>query len=404
MKNTFLFFDVKKIFSKVSLILMVLFVLSGYAHATRIKDMADVKGVRENQLVGYGLIVGLNGTGDGKDSKFTFQSLASMLERMGVTVNAKDIEKAQNVAAVMVTADLPAFANVGSRIDVTVSSIGDAESLTAGTLLVTPLKGADGKVYAVAQGPVNTDAFSVSGKAAKVTKNFPTVARIVGGAIIENEIPYDFVNKGTLSLILPRPDFTNAARVAKIINSALKSSAARTLDAGTIEVEVPKEYSGRTVELVAMIEQLDVTPDKSSMVVFNERTGTVVLGENVKIATVAIAHGNLSIEIKETADVSQPMPFSQGGSLFGGSGPSGPPVESRDGSAIVAPGANTAITYDTDIGVEEEKSKLFLVRSTVTISEVVRALNALGVTPRDLMAIFQALKVAGALHATIEVM
>jgi len=394
----------KKIFAKVSLIFVALFVLSGYAHATRIKDMADVKGVRENQLVGYGLVVGLNGTGDGKDSKFTFQSLASMLERMGVTVNAKDIEKAQNVAAVMVTADLPAFANVGSRIDVTVSSIGDAESLTAGTLLVTPIKGADGKVYAVAQGPISTDAFSVSGKAAKVTKNFPTVARIVGGAIIEHEIPYDFVNKGTLSLILPRPDFTNAARVAKVINSALKSSAARTLDAGTIEVDVPKEYSGRTVELVAMIEQLDVTPDKSSMVVFNERTGTVVLGENVKIATVAIAHGNLSIEIKETADVSQPMPFSQGRSLFGGSGPSGPPVESRDGSAIVAPGANTAITYDTDIGVKEEKSKLFIVKSTVTISEVVRALNALGVTPRDLMAIFQALKISGALHATIEVM
>ena len=404
MENSFLFFDVKKILAKVSLILIALLVLSGYAHATRIKDLAGIKGVRENQLVGYGLVVGLNGTGDGKDSKFTFQSLASMLERMGVTVNAKDIEKAKNVAAVMVTADLPAFANVGSRMDVTVSSIGDAESLTAGTLLVTPLKGADGKVYAVAQGPISTDAFSVSGKAAKVTKNFPTVARIVGGAIIEHEIPYDFVNKGTLSLILPRPDFTNAARVAKVINSALKSSAARTLDAGTIEVEVPKEYSGRTVELVAMIEQLDVTPDKSSMVVFNERTGTVVLGENVKIATVAIAHGNLSIEIKETADVSQPMPFSQGRSLFGGSGPSGPPVESRDGSAIVAPGANTAITYDTGIGVKEEKSKLFLVRSTVTISEVVRALNALGVTPRDLMAIFQALKVAGALHATIEVM
>ncbi len=395
----------KKIFVKVSLIFVALLVLSSHVHAMRIKDMADVKGVRENQLVGYGLVVGLDGTGDGKDSKFTFQSLASMLERMGVTVNAKDIEKAQNVAAVMVTADLPAFANMGSRIDVTLSSIGDAKSLTAGTLLVTPLKGADGKVYAVAQGPVSTDAFSVSGKAAKVTKNFPTVARIVGGAIIENEIPYDFINKGTLSLILPRPDFTNAARVAKIINSALKSRAARTLDAGTIEVEVPKEYSGRTVELVAMIEQLDVTPDKSSMVVFNERTGTVVLGENVRIATVAIAHGNLSIEIKETADVSQPMPFSQGGGLFGGRpGPSGPPVESRDGSAIVAPGANTAITYDTDIGVQEENNKLFIVKSTVTISEVVRALNALGVTPRDLMAIFQALKIAGALHATIEVM
>ena len=407
MRNTFLLLDVKKTFAKASLILISLFVLNGYAHATRIKDLADVRGVRENQLVGYGLVVGLDGTGDGKDSKFTFQSLASMLERMGVTVNAKDIEKAQNVAAVMVTADLPAFAKVGSRIDVTVSSIGDAESLTAGTLLVSPLKGADGRVYAVAQGPVSTDSFSVSGKSAKVSKNFPTVARIVGGAIIENEIPYDFVNKGTLSLTLPRPDFTNAARVAKTINSVLKGSVARTLDAGTIEIEVPKEYSGSTVELVAMIEQLDVTPDKSSMVVFNERTGTVVIGENVKIATVAIAHGNLSIEIKETADVSQPMPFSQGGSIFGESrppGPSGPPVESRDGSAIVAPGANTAITYDTNIGVKEEKSKLFLVKSTVTISEVVRALNALGVTPRDLMTIFQTLKVAGALHATLEVM
>ena len=403
MRNPLLFFDIKN-FAKASLIFITLFVLSNYAHATRIKDLADIKGVRENQLVGYGLIVGLDGTGDGKDSKFTFQSLASMLERMGVTVNAKDIEKAANVAAVMVTADLPAFAKVGSRIDVTVSSIGDAESLTAGTLLVTPLKGADGKVYAVAQGPVSTDAFSVSGKAAKVTKNFPTVARIVDGAIIENEIPYDFVNKGTLSLILPRPDFTNAARVAKTINSALKGSVARTLDAGTIAVEVPKEYSGKTVELVAMIEQLDITPDKSSMVVFNERTGTVVIGENVRISTVAIAHGNLSIEIKENADVSQPMPFSQGGSLFGQSRSPGPPVESRDGSAIIAPGANTAITYDTNIGVKEEKSKLFLVKSTVTISEVVRGLNALGVTPRDLMAIFQALKVSGALQATLEVM
>jgi len=361
MRNTFLLFDVKN-FAKASLIFITLFVLSSYAHATRIKDLADIKGVRENQLVGYGLVVGLYGAGDGKDSKFTFQSMASMLERMGVTVNAKDIEKAKNVAAVMVTADLPAFANVGSRIDVTVSSLGDAESLTAGTLLVTPLKAANGKIYAVAQGPINTDAFSVSGKAASVGKNFPTVARIVGGAIVENEIPYDFVNKGTFALTLPRPDFTNAARVAKVINSAFKGSVARTLDAGTIEVEVPKEYSGRTVELVAMIEQLDVTPDKSSMVVFNERTGTVVIGENVRISTVAIAHGNLSIEIKETADVSQPMPFSQGGSFFGDSRPprpAGPPVESRDGSAIIAPGANTAITYDTSIGVKEEKSKLF---------------------------------------------
>ncbi|MGA7965325.1 MAG: flagellar basal body P-ring protein FlgI, partial [Gammaproteobacteria bacterium] len=281
MRNRFMFLDRKTILVKAILVCITLFVLSNFAHATRIKDLAEIKGVRENQLVGYGLIVGLDGTGDGKDSKFTFQSLASMLERMGVTVNAKDIEKADNVAAVMVTADLPAFAKVGTRIDVTVSSIGNASSLTAGTLLISPLKGADGKVYAVAQGPVSTDAFSVSGKAAKVSKNFPTVARIVNGAIIENEIPYDFLNKGTFSLTLPKPDFTNAARMAETINSALKESVARTLDAGTIEVEVPKEYFGRTVQLVAMIEQLEVSPDKSSMVVFNERTGTVVIGENV---------------------------------------------------------------------------------------------------------------------------
>ena len=384
---------------KTGLIVAAVILFSGYAHATRIKDLAGIKGVRENQLVGYGLVVGLDGTGDGKNSKFTFQSLASMLERMGVTVNAKDIEKTKNVAAVMVTADLPPFARVGTKIDITVSSIGDAESLTSGTLLVTPLKGADGKVYAVAQGPISTDAFSVSGKAASVSKNFPTVARIVGGATIENEISYNFVNRGKFSLTLPSPNFTNATRMAETINLALNGNLARTLDAGTVEVEIPEEFSGRTAELVAMIEQLDITPDKSSKVVFNERTGTVVIGENVKIATVAISHGNLSIEIKETANTSQPMPFAPEGPIGGAA-----PVTSEDGSAIIAPGGATTVTYDTGIDVKEEKSRLFLVKSTVTIAEVVRALNALGVTPRDLMAIFQALKVAGALHATIEVM
>lgn len=388
----------KKIFVKTGLVLMTLFLLTGYAHAIRIKDLADIKGVRKNQLVGYGLVVGLSGTGDGKNSKFTFQSLASMLERMGVTVNSEDINKAENVAAVMVTADLPAFARVGTRIDVTVSSIGDAESLTAGTLLVTPLKAANGKVYAVAQGPVSTGGFAVSGEAAKVTKNFPTVGRIVGGGIVENEVPSDFTKKGTLSFTLPNPDFTNASRMAKAINSALNGRVARTLDAGTIEVEVPQEYLGNTVELVAMIEQLDVTPDRSSKVVINERTGTVVIGENVKISTVAIAHGNLSIEIKETADVSQPLPFAPAPAA------GSTPTESEDGRTITAPGGNTVVTSDTNISVEEEKSKLFLVKSSVTIAEVVRALNALGVSPRDLMTIFQAIRAAGALQAKLEVM
>ena len=383
--------------AKTLLVLMVVFMLSDYARAARIKELTEVKGVRENQLIGYGLVVGLSGTGDGKDAQFTFQSLTSLLERMGVTVDPENVEKIENVAAVMVTAELPPFLKVGSKIDATVSSVGDAESLTGGTLLVTPLKGADGKVYAVAQGPVSTGGFSVSGQAAKVTKNFPTVGRIVGGAIIENEIPSDFTNKGGLSFSLANPDFTNASRIVKTINAFLRAPAAKALDAGTVEVEVPTAYSGNTVELVAMIEQLDVEPDKSSKVVINERTGTVVIGENVRISTVAIAHGNLSIEIKENQDVSQPLPFAPGNR-------GGEPTLSEDGRTITAPGGNTVVTSDTNLSVEEEKHKLFLVKKSVTIADVVRGLNALGVTPRDLMTIFQALRAAGALEADLEVM
>jgi len=396
MKNIFVF--PSNLVAKATIACVALFFCVGDADASRIKELTEVKGVRSNQLVGYGLVVGLSGTGDGKDSQFTFQSLASLLERMGVTVDPKNVEKIENVAAVMVTADLPAFGKVGSKIDVTVSSIGDAESLTGGTLLVTPLKGADGRVYVVAQGPVSTGGYAVSGQAAKVTKNFPTVGRIVGGGIIENEIPYAFVKKGALSFSLRNPDFTNAIRIVKSINSALKDRLARALDAGTIEVEIPKEYSGHTVELVAMIEQLDIDPDKSSKVVINERTGTVVIGENVRIATVAIAHGNLSIEIKENEDVSQPMPFAPGAA------PGAGPMTSEDGSTITAPGGATVVTSDTNISAEEEKSKLFLVKRSVTIADVVRGLNALGVSPRDLMTIFQALRAAGALEAELEVM
>ncbi len=392
---------------------MLLFVCTFYflvipAGATRLKDLADIKGVRKNQLVGYGLVVGLDGTGDGKDSKFTFQSLASLLERMGVTVDPKKIQKVQNVAAVMVTADLPAFAKVGAQMDVTASSIGNASSLTGGVLLVTPLRAANGKVYAAAQGSIVTGGFSVSGNAAKVTKNFPTVGRIVAGATIEQEIPNDFMEKGTLTLILPNPDFTNASRVAEVINSSLKGNMARTVDAGTIEVSVPMNYRGNTVGLVAMIEQLEITPDQSSKVVLNERTGTVVIGENVRLSTVAIAHGNLSIEVKETANVSQPMPFSNnrsvGGIGVGAGGGQGPPQQVGNNGTIVAPGGNTVVTDDTNINVKEQNARLLLLKSGVTIAQVVRALNALGVTPRDLMTIFQALKAAGALQAKLEVM
>ena len=362
---------------KSAIFLAILFGVFGQAHGVRIKDMADVKGVRQNQLVGYGLVVGLNGTGDSDDAIFTIQSFASMLERMGVTVRPEDIE-VDNVAAVMVTADLPAFAHAGTRIDVLVSSIGDAENLQGGTLLFTPLKGADGQVYAIAQGPVSTGGFSAGSESGSgVQKNHPTAGRAVNGAIIEKEIASNFNKRQSLTLNLHRPDFTTASRVAQAINIAFYDQIARTHDAGTIEVQVPEKYKGNTVELVTMIERLGVTPDTVSKVVINERTGTVIMGEGVRISTIAIAHGNLSIEIKENQNVSQPLPFSSGG--------------------------QTVVTPDSEVLVQEGKNPIFLVESGVSIGEVVKALNALGVSPRDLIAIFQALKAAGALQAELEI-
>ena len=348
------------------------------AHAARIKDIADIKGVRQNQLVGYGLVIGLDGTGDSDAALFTIQSLTSLLEKMGVTVQPKDIDDVENVAAVMVTANLPAFASQGSRIDALVSSIGDAENLQGGTLLYTPLKGADGKVYAIAQGPVSTGGFSVSGNSGdQVQKNFPTVGRVVGGALVENEIHSDFNQKDSLTLALHDPDFTTASRVAQAINRAFYSQLARTENAGSIHVSVPENYLGNTVQFVTMIESLGVTPDMVSKVVVNERTGTVIMGENVRIATIAIAHGNLSIQIDESQQVSQPLPFSRSG--------------------------RTVVTPESDIVVQEGKNPIFLVESGVSIGELVKALNALGVSPRDLIAIFQALKAAGALQAELEI-
>jgi len=348
------------------------------ADAARIKDIADIKGVRQNQLVGYGLVVGLEGTGDSDDALFTIQSLASLLEKMGVTVQPDDIDDVENVAAVMVTTDLPAFASQGSRIDVLVSSIGDAENLQGGTLLFTPLKGADGSVYAVAQGPVSTGGFAVSGNSGdQVQKNFPTVGRVVGGGLVEQEIHTNFNQKDSLTLALHEPDFTTASRVAQAINRAFYSQLAQTENAGSIQVSVPENYLGNTVQFVTMIESLGVTPDMVSKVVVNERTGTVIMGENVRIATIAIAHGNLSIQIDESQNVSQPLPFSRGG--------------------------QTVVTPESDIVVQEGKNPIFLVESGVSIGEVVKALNALGVSPRDLIAIFQALKAAGALQAELEI-
>jgi flagellar P-ring protein precursor FlgI len=361
------------------LTISAVFCFCGQAFGARIKDIADIKGVRQNQLVGYGLVVGLNGTGDDSNNAvFTTQSMVSMLEKMGVTVTSEDIE-VDNVAAVMVTTNLPAFARSGSRIDVLVSSIGDAEDLQGGTLIFTPLKGADGQVYAVAQGPISTGGFVVgSDSGSGVQKNFPTVGRVVNGALIEKEIPNKFNQKESLTLTLHSPDFTTSSRVARAINIALYDQIARSRDAGTIEVKVPGKYMGNVVALVTMIESLGVTPDTVSKVIINERTGTVIMGENVRISTVAIAHGNLSIEIKEDSNVSQPLPFSRGG--------------------------ETVVTPESQVLVREGNNPIYLVNSGVSIAAVVKALNALGVSPRDLISIFQALKAAGALQAELEIM
>jgi flagellar P-ring protein precursor FlgI len=373
-------FDQMKTTTIIAWILTIsaVFCFCGQAFGVRIKDIADIKGVRQNQLVGYGLVVGLNGTGDSDNAVFTIQSMASMLEKMGVTVASEDIE-VDNVAAVMVTTDLPAFVRSGSRIDVLVSSIGDAEDLQGGTLIFTPLKAADGQVYAVAQGPISTGGFVVgSDSGSGVQKNFPTVGRVVNGALIEKEIPNKFNQKQSLTLTLHSPDFTTSSRVARAINIAFYDQIARSHDAGTIEVNVPGKYIGNVVALVTMIESLGVTPDTVSKVIINERTGTVIMGENVRISTVAIAHGNLSIEIKEDSNVSQPLPFSRRG--------------------------ETVVTPESQVQVQEGNNPIFLVNSGVSIAAVVKALNALGVSPRDLISIFQALKAAGALQAELEIM
>lgn len=344
--------------------------------AVRIKDLADIKGVRDNQLVGYGLVVGLDGTGDGKKSLFTVQSMAAMLEKMGITVNAADIA-VSNVAAVMVTAKLPPFANAGRRIDVLVNSIGDAKNLQGGTLLMTPLKAANGQVYAVAQGPVNTGGFSAQGQGGSVQKNFPTVGRVIGGALVEREVNVNLNSRRNLTLSLRQPDFTTVTRMRDAINALFYDRVANAQDAGTVEVRVPMDYLGNIVGLVAMIEKLEVQPDITARVIINERTGTVVMGENVRISTIAIAHGNLSIVIKESPEVSQPLPFSEGG--------------------------ETVVTASTDLTVVEGENQLVVMPSGASIGEVVNALNALGVSPRDLIAIFQAIKAAGALQAELEV-
>ena len=379
----------------VVLLSCLLFPSSGFT--ARIKDIASVEGIRANQLFGYGLVIGLNGSGDKGGTTFTIQGLANMLDKMGIHVGPQDI-KVNNVAAVMVSATLPPFARVGKKIDVTISSIGDAKSLYGGTLLLTPLKGVDGKVYAIAQGAISVGGFSAGGAAGGgVTKNHPTVGSISGGATVEREIALSLKDRRELTIALHNPDFVTAVRVSDVISSRFGTGFTKAVDPGTLKIKVPQKYRENVVNLIAEIGNLQVTPDTVAKVIVNEKTGTVVIGDKVRITKVAVAHGNLSIQIKETKEVSQALPFAPENRGRRG------PVQTDEGT-IVAPGGSTVVAPDSDVTVSEENRRLHLVPEGKTIGELVRALNAIGVTPRDLITILQALKAAGALQAELEIM
>ena len=345
------------------------------AEGARLKDIADIEGVRGNQLLGYGLVVGLNGTGDGK-LDFTQKSISNMLEKQGIRVNPVDI-KVKNVAAVMVTANLPAFARPGSAIDVAVSSMGDAKSLQGGTLLLTTLKGADGNTYAVAQGQTNLGGFSISDGGDSAQKNHPTVATIPQGAIVERAIPFDLFQSRKVRVVLREPDFTTMTHVVRSINARLGKPVALAVDSASVEVLLDQNQQADPIRVVSMLEQVEVDQDIGAKVVVNERTGTIVMGAHVTISKVALAHGNLNIAIRSETDVSQPNALAAG---------------------------ETAEVTNTDITVGEDVEALQIVGGEVTLGDVVKGLNALGATPRDLISIFSALKAAGALNAELIIM
>ncbi len=345
--------------------------------SSRIKDIADFEGVRDNQLVGYGLVVGLNGTGDNiKSIDFTKESLISMLDQIGINARGGQI-KSKNIAAVMVTANLPAFSRQGSRIDVMVSALGDAKNLQGGTLLATPMVGADGEVYAVAQGQIAVGGVAAQGANQSLVKGVPTSGRIANGAIIENEIPFKLEDLDVIRLALRNPDFTTSRRVADAINAMLGTTAAKAIDPATISMKVPSRYKGKIVDLMTKVEQLQVQPDQMARVVIDESSGIVVIGKDVKINRLAIAQGNLTIKITDVPYVSQPLPFSNGETVTG---------------------VNSIVDVNESID-----TKLSVLNTGVNLQELVDGLNTLGVTPRDLISILQAIKASGALQADIEV-
>ncbi|MFD1696639.1 flagellar basal body P-ring protein FlgI [Roseibium aestuarii] len=361
-----------------ALVLCVTILTSAALAASRIKDIADFEGIRENQLIGYGLVVGLNGTGDSlRNTPFTQQSLQAMLERLGV--NTRDVDLNTNtVAAVMVTANLPPFATQGTRIDVSVSALGNSSSLQGGTLLVTPLVGADGEVYSIAQGSVAVAGFSAQADAASVVRGVPTSGRIANGGLVEREVDFKLASLTSLRLALRNPDLTTARRVALSINELIGMPTAEPMDPGTVRIELPRDYSGNIVDLLTDIEQLIVEPDLPAKVVIDENSGIIVMGQDVKVSTVAVAQGNLTVTIAETPQVSQPLPFA-------------------NGQTVQLPRSELLVNDDPD-------AKLAIVPGTVTLKQLVDGLNALGIGPRDMISILQAIKASGALQAEIEVL
>jgi len=357
---------------------LLMLALEPQTNGTRLKELVSIEGVRENQLIGYGLVVGLRGTGDRQQTLFSAQSLANLLQQMGVATNPA-ILRVANTAAVMVTATLPAFAQPGVHIDVTASSIGDAPNLQGGQLLLTSLKGVDGQVYAISQGPVMTGGFSTGRTGNGQTVNHPTVGRIPGGATIERAAPTLSPN-GHVKLQLMQPDFTTAIRISAAINDKFadgKPLVAKAENSALVALTIPADYASRPVEFIAEVEALTVQADRPARVVINERTGTIVMGKEVRVSPVAIMHGNLTVEIQTVNTVSQPAPFSQG---------------------------QTAVVPQVSVGAKEEKSRTLVLKQGATVEELVRALGSIGSTPRDVIAILQSLRAAGALEADIDVL
>jgi flagellar P-ring protein precursor FlgI len=389
----------KGIMTGAAIVLIACLCLPVSAGAARIKDISSIGGIRDNQLVGYGLVVGLMSTGDSIKNGYTRETLSNMLSRQGLAMRDKDL-KSNNIAAVMITAVLPPFAKTGAKLDVMVSSIGDAKSLLGGTLLMTPLRGADNEIYAVAQGAMVIGGFVAganSGSGSVVGKNHTTVGYITNGALIEKELRYDFEKTRQLAVNLYQPDFTTLNRLASTVSSRIGDVDVKLVDSGSALITVKNSYKGSIVSLLSAIENLDVSVDTAAVVVLNEKTGTVVMGENVRISMIAVAHGNLSFQIREDFNVSQPLPFAPSGV------PGQGPTDAGRG-VTMGSGGQTVVTPSTQINIAEEKKALTVMPRGVTIQDVVRGLNAMGVTPRDLIQILQTIKAAGSLQADLKVM